>query len=134
MTSASDLRTGGTRPEQRLVVTGICGFIGSHLAEALLRHQGAQVLGVDRLAAGDDPRTAPVLKELAARSGLTLLSADAGDALVAAALGEASAVVHLAAPTDVAASWGAFVDRFFTAFGPRANSPTHHSRPARLSA
>ena len=113
MTNASDLRTSGTRPEQRLVVvTGICGFIGSHLAEALLRHEGTQVLGVDRLAAGDDPRTAPVLKKLAARSGLTFLSADVGDALVAAALGEATAVVHLAAPTDVAASWGpGFVDQ-----------------------
>ena len=113
MTTAPRPRPTAMRPAPQLVVvTGVCGFIGSHLAEALLRREGTQVLGIDRLAAGDDPRTASPLTDLTARSGFTLLSCDAGDAVMAAALGEADAVVHLAAPTDVAASWGSgFVDQ-----------------------
>ena len=33
-------------PQNHMVVTGVAGFIGSHLAEALLA-RGHQVLGVD---------------------------------------------------------------------------------------
>jgi nucleoside-diphosphate-sugar epimerase len=95
-----------------VVVTGVCGFIGSHLAEALLARGGTRVLGVDRIAADADRRTAPVLEDLMVDPAFTLLSADAGDAVVAARLSEASAVVHLAAPTDIAASWnGEFLDQ-----------------------
>lgn len=90
-----------------VVVTGVCGFIGSHLAETLLARPGVSVLGVDRINPDHDPRTAEVIADLLGRPGFELLSADAGDAAVASYLGEAAAVVHLAAPTDVAASWGA---------------------------
>ncbi|MGH7743684.1 MAG: NAD-dependent epimerase/dehydratase family protein [Candidatus Dormibacteria bacterium] len=95
-----------------VVVTGVCGFIGSHLAEALLGGDGVRVLGVDRMEPGRDPRTAAIMTVLQGRPGFRLLSADVGDAAVAARLFEATAVVHLAAPTDVAASWGAgFADQ-----------------------
>ncbi|GAA3221072.1 NAD(P)-dependent oxidoreductase [Actinocorallia longicatena] len=94
-------------PAPRLVVvTGVCGFIGSHLAEALLARPGVSVLGVDRVKPDHDPRTAHVLAALLDRRGFELLSVDSGDEAVASYLGEADAVVHLAAPTEVAASWG----------------------------
>lgn len=50
-----------------IVVTGVCGFIGSHLAEALLRCGRAKVLGVDRIKPDQDPRTAAVLTHLMER-------------------------------------------------------------------
>jgi UDP-glucose 4-epimerase len=89
-----------------IVVTGICGFIGSHLAEALLRRGRARVLGVDRIKPGQNPRTAAILINLLNRPDFHLLPADVADTAVTSALGEAAAVVHLAAPTDLAASWG----------------------------
>src|SRR5438094_9125650 len=38
--------------KQRVVITGAAGFIGSHLAEALL-DRGYSVIGIDNLLAGD---------------------------------------------------------------------------------
>lgn len=99
-------RANRAEPAARIVVTGVCGFVGSHLAEALVRRAGAHVLGVDRIGTRDDPRTAAALTDLTTRPGFRLLTADVGDDVVAMALSEADAVVHLAAPTDVAASWG----------------------------
>lgn len=89
-----------------IVVTGVCGFIGSHLAEALLGGRRARVLGVDRIKPDQDLRTATVLADLVERPDFRFLAADVADAAVTSALREAAAVVHLAAPTDVAASWG----------------------------
>lgn len=95
-----------------VVVTGVCGFIGSHLAEALLRRGDVDVLGVDRLKPEDDPRTAAVLKELQSHPRFRLLPFDVGDRELARHLWTTSAVVHLAASTDVAASWEAgFADQ-----------------------
>ena len=101
------------RGEARLVVvTGVCGFIGSHLAEALLSREGVRVLGVDRQEPSDDSRTSAIITDLRSRPSFRLVSADVGAAVVSARLTEASAVVHLAGPTDVAASWGAgFADQ-----------------------
>ncbi|WP_051713455.1 NAD-dependent epimerase/dehydratase family protein [Spirillospora albida] len=99
-------------PRNLIVVTGVCGFIGSHVAEALLGRDGMAVLGVDRRTPGDDSRTAAILAELQSRPGFDLVLADVGDAAVAAELRKASAVVHLAAPTSIAESWGSgFADQ-----------------------
>ncbi|TMR30879.1 NAD-dependent epimerase/dehydratase family protein [Actinomadura geliboluensis] len=111
--------TSHPRPGTRLVVvTGVQGFVGSHLAEALLARPEVSVLGVDWVEAGRDPRTAPFINDLCGRPGFELLSADAGDHAVAARLAAADAVVHLAAPTDVAASWGTgFADQTASLLG-----------------
>lgn len=83
----------------RLVVTGACGFIGSHVCQALLA-RGDDVVGIDNFNDFYDPR----LKEenhalLAQHPKLTLVR---GSILDEAALGRAfatrpDAVVHLAA-------------------------------------
>ena len=39
-------------PKERVVITGAAGFIGSHLAEALL-DRGYAVIGIDNLLTGD---------------------------------------------------------------------------------
>ena len=85
-----------------VVVTGACGFIGSHLTRELLR-LGAHVIGVDP----KGPGATGMLQGLTDEPRFCLLAAKATAPEVAARLGGASAVVHLAAATDVAASWGA---------------------------
>lgn len=89
-----------------VVVTGVCGFIGSHLALTLLR-RGATVIGVDRQPLQAAERTAGQLRRLHDQPGFQLLTVSVGDPEVARYLSGASVVVHLAAETDIAASWGA---------------------------
>ncbi|MGH3934270.1 MAG: NAD-dependent epimerase/dehydratase family protein [Pseudonocardiaceae bacterium] len=89
-----------------VVVTGVCGFIGSHLALGL-RRRGATVIRVDRQPLTVADRSAGQLRSLQDQPGYRMLTASVGDPEVARCLSGASAVVHLAAATDVAASWGA---------------------------
>jgi len=99
-------------PGARTVVTGCAGFVGSHVAEALLA-LGCEVTGVDSLTdyydigqkrdnlAGllADPRFAFVERDLN--------DLDAGDLLAGA-----RACFHLAAQAGVRASWGAEFARY----------------------
>lgn len=63
------------------------------------------MLGVDWIKPDQDSRTAAVLAYLMERPDLQFLATDVADGAVTSALREATAVVHLAAPTDVVASW-----------------------------
>lgn len=83
----------------RIVLTGACGFIGSHVGEALLR-RGDTVVGVDDFNDFYDPR----IKErhralLEEHAGFSLVRGTIlDDAVIAAAFAEPpDAVVHLAA-------------------------------------
>lgn len=83
----------------RIVLTGACGFIGSHVAEALLR-RGDTVVGVDNFNDFYDPR----IKEghralLEEHAGFSLVRGSILDpSVIAAAFREPpDAVVHLAA-------------------------------------
>ncbi|WP_395107569.1 NAD-dependent epimerase/dehydratase family protein [Actinomadura sp. SCN-SB] len=89
-----------------VLVTGLCGFIGSHLAAALL-DQGATVIGVDTQPLENAGRTAFLLRQLSDYSRFEFLRASVEDPKVTRALDRASAVVHLAAATDIASSWKA---------------------------
>ncbi len=91
-----------------VIVTGVAGFVGSHVAQALVR-RGREVVGIDNF----DPCYDPALKrsnvqELAgAARAFRLVEADIRDAAAMCALFERTrpaAVMHLAARAGVRAS------------------------------
>lgn len=84
-------------PLTRAMITGVAGFVGSHLARALL-HAGAEVIGLDNLARGSRHRIAP----LHAEPGFTFVQGDIRDASVLTTVLSNDAVVyHEAALIDV---------------------------------
>jgi nucleoside-diphosphate-sugar epimerase len=90
----------------KALVTGVAGFIGSHLASALL-DRGAAVVGVD---AFTDYYPRPLkernLDENRRRSGFRFVEAALQDADLAALLEGSTHVFHLAAQAGVRKSWG----------------------------
>lgn len=83
---------------KRVLITGGAGFIGSHLAEALL-NQGAHVTLVDDLSTGSMDN----LNGLLDRSGLRWVSGSVSDRkLVAELISQTDCVYHLAAAVGVA--------------------------------
>jgi nucleoside-diphosphate-sugar epimerase len=89
----------------RVLVTGAAGFVGSHLAEALLA-DGHQVLGVDCLT----PYYAPDLKraniaQVQTWPGFTFAQADLRGADLASLLDGVDVVFHLAGQPGVRLSW-----------------------------
>lgn len=87
------------------VVTGVAGFIGSHLAEALIRH-GMHVVGVDRRSA-----VRPAMAQAGNLAGLRsdprfrLVEGDLLTMPLEPCLEQARVVFHLAARTGVRGSW-----------------------------
>ncbi|MHB1242927.1 MAG: NAD-dependent epimerase/dehydratase family protein, partial [Gaiellaceae bacterium] len=84
----------------RYVVTGAAGFIGSHLAEALLAG-GHEVLGVDCYT--DYYERARKERNAA---GLDVLDADLAAAPLEPILAGVDGIFHLAGQPGVRASWG----------------------------
>ena len=84
----------------RYVVTGAAGFIGSHLAEALLG-RGHHVVGVDSYT--DYYERARKERNAA---GIDVLEADLADVPLEPLLAGADGVFHLAGQPGVRASWG----------------------------
>jgi UDP-glucose 4-epimerase len=91
--------------EPHALVTGVAGFIGSHLAERLLR-EGVRVTGVDCFTDYYDPALKRANLALAlAHPRFALLELDLGAADLTA-LPEVTVVFHQAAQAGVRASWG----------------------------
>ncbi|HXH07303.1 MAG TPA: NAD-dependent epimerase/dehydratase family protein [Vicinamibacterales bacterium] len=90
----------------KALVTGVAGFIGSHLAEALLA-RGAAVRGVDCFT-DYYPRADKEanLAALRGRSGFELVEVALQDADLPALLDGVTHVFHLAAQAGVRKSWG----------------------------
>ena len=88
------------------LVTGVAGFIGSHLAERLLR-EGHQVRGVDRFLENYPRRFKESnLSQFADRPGFQFVQGDVVELDLADLLRDVSYVFHLAAQPGVRASWG----------------------------
>lgn len=88
------------------VVTGVAGFIGSHLAERLL-DDGWNVVGIDAFTpyyAPDDKRAN--IAALVGRSGFRLVQGDLSTMDLGDWLRGASVVFHQAAQPGVRSSWG----------------------------
>ncbi len=88
------------------IVTGVAGFIGSHLAETLLK-QGAEVIGIDQF----NDYYSPQLKHnnvvnLKQYPGFTLIKASIQDLDWQELLKSVDVVYHQAAQAGVRASWG----------------------------
>lgn len=93
---------------EHALITGVAGFIGSHLATELLR-QDWLVTGVDTRSPTSDPVAAENLMELTRNGRFQLVRADVSSSDLTMLLEGACVVFHLAALPGVRRSWG---DRF----------------------
>jgi UDP-glucuronate 4-epimerase len=90
-----------------IVLTGAAGFIGSHLAESLVR-SGCTVRGIDAFTDTYAPEQKRAnLTGLDGSPSFELVAADLARADLPGLLRDADAVVHLAGEPGVTASWGA---------------------------
>jgi len=96
----------------KALVTGVAGFIGSHLAEKLLA-QGYEVVGIDNFL-DNYPRSFKErnLAALARRARFEFAAADLLRADLKNMLRDVSYVFHLAAQPGVRSSWGAEFSRY----------------------
>jgi nucleoside-diphosphate-sugar epimerase len=90
----------------KVLVTGCAGFIGSHLAEKLVR-EGHDVLGIDSFTTYYDPAIKHRnLKDIKGHPRFTLTPADLGTHNLSESIQGVETVFHLAAQPGVRASWG----------------------------
>ena len=88
------------------IVTGAAGFIGSHLAETLLK-QGAEVIGIDQFNDYYDPQLKQDnIAKLHEFSNFKLIKADIEELNWHELLQSVDVVYHQAAQAGVRASWG----------------------------
>ncbi len=88
------------------IVTGVAGFIGSHLAETLL-NQGEQVIGVDQFNDYYDPALKRQnVAAIAHHPSFKLIEADIQELDWPTLLQDVDVVYHQAAQAGVRASWG----------------------------
>jgi nucleoside-diphosphate-sugar epimerase len=88
------------------LITGVAGFVGSHLAEALLE-KGQQVIGIDEFNDYYDPRLKRQnISGFQHHSAFQLIEANLLDLDCADLLKNVDVVYHQAAQAGVRASWG----------------------------
>ncbi|MFN6559973.1 MAG: NAD-dependent epimerase/dehydratase family protein [Nostoc sp. ChiSLP01] len=90
----------------KIIVTGVAGFIGSHLTETLLQ-QGEEVIGIDEFNDYYDPMLKyKNIAHLNGAPGFTLIEADIQFLDWHKLLEDVDVVYHQAAQAGVRASWG----------------------------
>lgn len=90
----------------RCLVTGVAGFIGSHLAQRLVS-EGNHVVGIDSFTEAYDPALKEAnVAELRTHRGFELIRGDLAEVDLDAVLEGVEAVFHLAAQAGVRSSWG----------------------------
>jgi len=95
-----------------ILVTGVCGFIGSHLAERLVT-DGHDVIGVDSFLDFYPRRIKERnVSSLVQKANFELIEADILDIDLTRLLGRVDAVFHQAAIAGVRASWGTKFDEY----------------------
>ena len=95
----------------RVVVTGAAGFIGSHLADALLK-RGDSVLGIDSFTDYYDPALKRANLVAALADGLEFVAGDLCEVDLVRALAGAETVFHLAGQPGVRPSFGREFDLY----------------------
>jgi nucleoside-diphosphate-sugar epimerase len=96
----------------RVVVTGVAGFIGSHLSERLLA-AGHEVVGIDCFTDYyERARKEQNLDQSRGHDGFHFEAADLVDAELAPLLDGADVIYHLAGQPGVRPSWGNQFDRY----------------------
>ncbi|MEV8456367.1 NAD-dependent epimerase/dehydratase family protein [Streptomyces sp. NPDC052095] len=96
----------------RALVTGVAGFIGSHLADALLR-RGTRVVGLDRLPL-DRGCAAANLRSSLGHPAFEYVQTDLRHDDLATAVAGADVVFHLAGQPGVRPSWGEAFSEYLT--------------------
>lgn len=91
----------------RVLITGVSGFVGRNMASCVLSHQGL-VIGAGR------SRTVPILNQHMIYRSCDLLNMEATEKLIADS--NPTHVVHLAGVSDVATSWTIPLDTIKTNF------------------
>jgi len=81
----------------KYLVTGCCGFIGSHLTEKLLKNKNNQVIGVDNLSSGTIKNIAGFIKN----KNFKFLKEDLNNKNLINKLKNIDCVFHLAALSDI---------------------------------
>lgn len=90
----------------RCLVTGVAGFIGSHLAERLIAH-GHHVVGLDSFTeAYEETLKEANIAGIRSVEGFQLIRGDLAEVDLEAGLKGVEAVFHLAAQAGVRSSWG----------------------------
>jgi nucleoside-diphosphate-sugar epimerase len=90
----------------RALVTGVAGFIGSHLAERLVE-SGTDVVGIDSFTDYYDPAIKRGnLARLSGSDSFTLIEGSLRDLDLADPVGSVEVIYHLAAQPGVRRSWG----------------------------
>jgi UDP-glucuronate 4-epimerase len=96
----------------RAIVTGAAGFIGSHLADRLLR-EGWEVRGIDRLAGYYEPAVKRSrLDRLGRHADFDAVEADLNETDLESVLDGADVIFHLAAQPGARGGWGAEFERY----------------------
>ncbi|MFQ6110874.1 MAG: NAD-dependent epimerase/dehydratase family protein [Nitrospinota bacterium] len=96
----------------RYLLTGCAGFIGSHLAEALLE-KGEEVIGVDNFSNYyPRPTKEENLQALKGRKGFRFIEGNLREMPLEGLVDEVEGVVHLAAQAGVRGSWGRSFDAY----------------------